>query len=393
MSLDGSIKSNSLSESSGSSSNHLPFYQEHFDIMTDVALNGSPASNLTRSGTVKRADGSRFFIKKNVVGRSFSEDDDSVFLSKDKVNPVGSCLNNRFRRSLDSTFRRSLESISEHKKTKPFSPTRTLSTSRGSSLDLFSSEQDCAVRSLTNNKNDEDETVQSPASSYLSWIESVNNIENTTTEVQPNDKNDVEGKVGEWNNFWLNYNTARNRYMSSTYLTDDRMADDVSEAISSNSTQKGLGEKPPGECIFLTVDEIHEALKYSKKLTEILQTALIRSNHDCENSNPETSFYSESFSRRNSSPKEDNGSIFTKEDLKRVARERSASYIITTQEHMKQKELVKPSNQSSSTSCINAILNTGVADILKRVISKRRDIMTPDDMSSVTRSFSEWGGK
>nr|CAI5823678.1 unnamed protein product [Callosobruchus analis] len=28
---------------------------------------------------------------------------------------------------------------------------------------------------------------------------------------------DSDGKVGEWNNFWLNYNSTRSKYLSSTY--------------------------------------------------------------------------------------------------------------------------------------------------------------------------------
>uniref|UniRef100_A0A6P7FE24 Uncharacterized protein LOC114327259 n=1 Tax=Diabrotica virgifera virgifera TaxID=50390 RepID=A0A6P7FE24_DIAVI len=405
MSVDESVKSNSnsQSESSGSSSTQLPFYEEHADNMTDLTLCGNLVPSLARSGTVKRAAGANFMQKKDkdIGCGSFSEGDDSVFSSKDKTSPDQS-VNSRYRRSLDSTFRRSLESISEHKTKRCFSPTCTLSTASrcSSSLESFSSEHENPTKNSINNKNEneEEKLVQSPASSYLSWIESVNNefIDTaTTTEVKPTEVSEIDNKVGEWNNFWLNYNSARSRYMSSAYLSaDEKAIDDVSDAKSSNSTHRELGEKPPGEYVLLTLEEAHEAIKYSKRLTEIFQTALVRNDHDCENSNLEASYYSESLSRQNSSIREDNASIFTNEDLKKVARERSASYIVTTQDLLKQqKDIIKPSIQSSSTSCINAILNTGVADILKRVM-KRKDIMTPDDMSSMTRrSFSEWGSK
>ncbi|CAH1106503.1 unnamed protein product [Psylliodes chrysocephalus] len=402
MSQDESLKSNS--ESSGSStSNQFPFYQEHIlddqhDTMSDPTLYGS--SSLTRSGTVKRA-GTNFLQKKesSEVIKSFSmyEDSDSVFI-KEKSSPDS--VNSRYRRSLDSTFRRSLESISEHKTKRSFSPNCTLSTASrcSSSLESFSSEPENAIRIATNTKNDEGK-VQSPASSYLSWIGSVSNeFIATPAEIRQSVEinNDIDSKVGEWNNFWLNYNSARSRYMSSAFLSaDDRTAEEMSEAKSINSNIKETADRPSGEFILMTIDEIHEALKCSKKITEIFQSALTRNDHDCENSNFETSYYSESVSRHTSSIKEDNGSIFTTEDLQKVARERSASYIVTTQDLLnKQKELLKPSTQSSSTSCINAILNTGVADILKRVMNKRRDIMTPDDMSSMTRrSFSEWSSK
>lgn len=78
-------------------------------------------------------------------------------------------------------------------------------------------------------------------------------------------------------------------------------------------------------------------------------------------------------------------------DERVILRERSFSYAVDSQELQKQKQLLKPTPQSSSTSCINAILNTGVGDILKRVISKRRDVLTSEDLPSISRSsFSEW---
>ncbi|CAG9856401.1 unnamed protein product [Phyllotreta striolata] len=408
MSQDESLQSNSESSSS-SASNNFPFYQEHFPgdhdaNMTEPSSCSSPTPALARSGTVKRA-GATFLQKKESKENynfSVSEDSDSVFL-KDKSNPDP--VNNRYRRSLDSTFRRSLESISEHKTKRSFSPTCTLSSTSkcSSSLESFSSEADNPLRSsAVGAKNEEGKTIQSPASSYLSWIGSVSNdfAAPAKPPAEPAANNEVDSKVGEWNNFWLNYNSARSRYLSSAFLgTDDRtvllQGDEMSK--SSNSNYRDLPERPSGEYVLMTLDEVHETLKCSKKITEIFQSALLRNDHDCENSNFETSYYSQSLSRQNSSIREDNASIFTPEDLKKVARERSASYIVTTQDLLnieKQKEIMKPSAQSSSTSCINALLNTGVADILKRMMSKRRDMVTPDDVSSATRrSFSEWTGK
>lgn len=55
---------------------------------------------------------------------------------------------------------------------------------------------------------------------------------------------------------------------------------------------------------------------------------------------------------------------------------------------------MKPKQQSSSTSCIEALLNTGVGDIWKRVISKRRDVSSSADSKLVQRnSFSEWSSR
>lgn len=57
----------------------------------------------------------------------------------------------------------------------------------------------------------------------------------------------------------------------------------------------------------------------------------------------------------------------------------------------KQKQNIKPIPTTQSNSCINVLMNTGVADILKRVINKRREVMAPDDFTPSPRSsFSNW---
>lgn len=124
---------------------------------------------------------------------------------------------------IDVIFRHSLDSISEHKTRRSFSPTSLLTTSREcSSLDSSSSEQtDNALRSLSDNAGDEKEkTIQSPSSSYLTWIESVNS-EYFGSAISTADVDHLDNKVGEWNNFWLNYNNARGRYLSSPYLNGE----------------------------------------------------------------------------------------------------------------------------------------------------------------------------
>lgn len=61
------------------------------------------------------------------------------------------------------------------------------------------------------------------------------------------------------------------------------------------------------------------------------------------------------------------------------------------QELQKQKQLLKPSS-SQPSSCINVLLTTGVADILKRVINKRREVIAPEESVSNTPrgSFTDW---
>ncbi|KAG5886746.1 hypothetical protein JTB14_019444 [Gonioctena quinquepunctata] len=409
MSQEGSQKSNnSQSESSSSSPSQTPFFQDHQrDDATDFTLFGSPAPTLLRSGTVKRASSLSLRKEKCAsVSEGITECEENIenLLRLESVRSPDQNVGNRYRRSLDSTFRRSLESISEHKTKRSFSPTFTLTRSSrySSSLESFSSDQtDFAIRSTTEidnatksiTENKEEKTIQSPRSSYLSWMETVKSefYESGCSDVRPND---FDNKVGEWNNFWLNYNSDRNHYLSSPYQSvDGKTEDNYSDARSSSSTQKDITDKNSTEYISLTVNEIHEALKCSKRITEILENALSRNDHDCENSNIENSICTEFFSRQNSSLREENVLDMVREDLKKMSRETSP-HMVSAQDLIRQKELLKKTVQSSSTSCINALLNTGVADILKRVINKRREVMTPDDLSSMTRhSFSEWSSK
>lgn len=76
-------------------------------------------------------------------------------------------------------------------------------------------------------------------------------------------------------------------------------------------------------------------------------------------------------------------------------KERPRSYsLFEPKEMQKQKLLRTPSGQSNSGNCINTLLNSGVADILKRVISKRKDVVAPDEQTTKSsgsrNSFTEW---
>lgn len=116
--------------------------------------------------------------------------------------------------------RRSLDSINESKPKTVFSPSLTLTSSSrndSSSLESFSSDSADyhAIRSNSDTSR-EGNTIQSPSASYLTWIESIKSdyYGSAISRVEPTD---VDTKVGEWNNFWLNYSKARSRYAASTY--------------------------------------------------------------------------------------------------------------------------------------------------------------------------------
>ncbi|XP_063911402.1 uncharacterized protein LOC135128425 isoform X4 [Zophobas morio] len=373
MSHNGSTR-NSLSESSSSSPNQALMMRDSNDF-TDLTLFGSAAPVFSRTGTVRRASKK---IEKEV---SVNGDDSELQQTKSpRTSPELHPAPERYRKSLDSTYRLSLESISEYKTKSSFSAASLYPSRECSSMESSSSDcTDYAVRSTTDTKDEK--TLMSPGSSYLSWIESVNSeyfgSATSTAEVT-----DVDNKVGEWNNFWLNYNSARSRYLSSPYLStsnEDRTGDELSDAKSTCSTQREFTEKTANEQVMLSVDEVNEIIKCSQRITEILQNGLKRAEEYDDSKND--SYYSQPYSLQNS-----------KEEII-IPRERSYSYAMDPTEIQKQKQqLLKPTPQSSSSSCINALLNTGVADILKRVITKRRDAFNQDDPPppAPRQSFSDW---
>ncbi|XP_022909258.1 uncharacterized protein [Onthophagus taurus] len=331
---DVSLK-DSPSESSSSSPNPMSGSRDH-----DLCIFGSN-SRLNRSATVRRVS-----APKKIENTSA---DDFMVVHQTNIE--------KYRRSLDSTYRHSLESISEYKTKNNFSlyPNRN-----ACSMDSASS--DCTDygrrHSSDTFKDCGDKNFVSPSTSYLSWIESVSS-EFFGTASSNTDIVDVDNKVGEWNNFWLNYNNPHNRYVSTHYKgsVDDRTADDVSDCKSTCSTHKDY-DKISTEHIVLTYDEVMDIMHYSQKITETLQKA-IRRNDEIEHSRND-SYYSQQ----------------TSSYCEEIPRDRGFSY--TEPEVQKQKQLLKPPSTQPG-SCINALLTTGVADILKRVMNKRKDVLSTED--------------
>lgn len=201
----------------------------------------------------------------------------------------------KYRRSIDSSYRHSLESISEYKTKRSFSS--CLYPSRdGSSIDSTSSDcTDYLRRSSTETctAKDFDRSFVSPSTSYLSWIESVNS-EYFGTSLSNNDIVDVDNKVGEWNNFWLNYNSPHNRYLSTHYnklSNEDKTADDMSDCKSTCSTHREFNEKISTEHTVLSYDDMSEIIHCAQRITDILQKALKR-NDEVEHSRND-SYYSQ----------------------------------------------------------------------------------------------------
>ncbi|KAK4877432.1 hypothetical protein RN001_009938 [Aquatica leii] len=342
------------SDSSGGSSNQVILMMQK----DDFTLYGSPAPmHLNRSNTIRRAS-------TNTPHKEFNDPlhvslDDTAVPFKKEHSAVDHLPPERYRKSLDSTYRHSLESISEYKPQHSFSSASLFTSRDAASIESTSSDcTDYAMRSTTDATN-KDKTFVSASSSYLSWIESVNSeyfsTANATTEVM-----DADTKVGEWNNFWLNYNSENNRYLSSPYLcisNDEKTGDDLSDGKSTSSTQREFTEKQISlDQVSLSQEEILEAIKCSQRITEILQQALKRNEAEIDDSKND-SYYSQPLSFLFST-------FRSKEEIQK---ERGRSYSLEPQQLQRQKQMLKPPNVSGS-SCINVLLNNGVTDILKKYV-------------------------
>ncbi|XP_045462326.1 uncharacterized protein LOC123672303 [Harmonia axyridis] len=382
MSLSSSRKGSSQSESSTSSSNQcLVIFQDDKKPKNRNELlfyDSTTSALLSRTGTVRRANSFRRDSTKSISN-------EDIVIKRGEQFPTPEKL----RRSLEIGHRHSLESISEYKAKHSFSNASFFQTRTYSSIDSpYSDCTDYATKSSVETKKPEVKTLITPGSSYLSWIESVQNEYFGRTDKNA-DASDAENKVGEWNNFWLNYQNSRSAYVSSIHYKsvsqcsarDDKVGDEFSDARSSCSTQKDFTDKNFNDTVTLTVEDAAEILKYSQRITEIMLGAIRKTEGSRE------------FSRNGSQ----HSSVSYQTSIKdEVLRERSFSYTPNT-DLQRQKILQKTTNppqQSTSSSCINAILNTGVADYLKRVINKRREVNDfSGEVPKSRHSFSEWSIK
>lgn len=277
MSQNGSRKGSSQSESSTSSSNQglIIFQGDNIPrAKNELLLLGSTASMLlSRTGTVRRANSFRRDSTKSI------SNEDIVF----KRERIGDHFPTpeKWRRSLDSTHRHSLESISEYKAKHSFSNASFFQTRTYSSIDSpYSDCTDYATKTCSAETKKPENNLVTPESSYLSWIDSVQK-EYFGKGAKNAELSDAENKVGEWNNFWLNYQNSRSGYVSSLiynsvsqYSRDDKVGDELSDARSSCSTQKDFTDKNFGDTVTLSVEDASEILKCSQRITEIMLGAI-----------------------------------------------------------------------------------------------------------------------
>lgn len=183
------------------------------------------------------------------------------------------------RRLENMAYRRSLESISEYKTSGSYMSLRQTRSHR--SADSSSPDYTDYVSRYIPSTDVNAERIFADSSSYFSWIDSLNGEYFDAT---PNEQPQLpDNKSGEWNNFWLNYNNARNKYMSSPAVAAQNVPsspEEYSDARSSINTAKEQPQNEENEFFYLTKAEIAESLECCQKLTELLQNALKRSEND-----------------------------------------------------------------------------------------------------------------
>ncbi|XP_066149025.1 uncharacterized protein [Euwallacea fornicatus] len=365
----------STSQSSGNSSSS----QEN---VVALQIPDTSESNFIRSGTVvRRATTNVPFREDRVTSTSSTEDDDLPPAEKNRK---------------ESQYRHSLAAITEKRNIKHLAAEFGKGSRAAMSLDSSTAHNTTNDPPIFFNNllEHEDKSVSHTSSSYLSWIERVNS-EYFDSVVPNTSVQDVDNKVGEWNNFWLNYSNARLRHLSTeqTFSSDglfEKTVDDQEEDRKSlASSQRDVTEKNSMEYVMLTMDEVQETLKCSQRISEILQNAMKRSEPD-EGSNE--SYYSQQISCPLMASVGDDAPPPPKTSSVMLSRERSISCVDHQTLQLHQKQMLKPNKQSSSTSCIDAILNSGVGDILKKVVMKRRDVSASeaDQAKSARNSFSDY---
>lgn len=187
----------------------------------------------------------------------------------------------------DIAYRQSLDSISEYKAKTSFSSQRPPSRECSSFESSASSDcTECALQTGTGDSNLKGTTLSENSSCYLSWIESLNSEYLSNASIT--DVASVDGKAGEWNNFWLNYNNARNRYsqqnsFSCSMSTSDNTADDFIDSKIADNIQKEQFSENPSDLFYMTRSEILETIKCCQKIIEVLQSALSKTADNTRN--------------------------------------------------------------------------------------------------------------
>lgn len=184
------------------------------------------------------------------------------------------------------SYRRSLDSISEYK---------TISSGHSktrSSLESSASDYTDYILSIPTSEANREQHLLSGSSSYLSWIESVNS-DLFTNSLTPELAN-CDNIGGEWNNFWLNYNSARNKYVPDSFvcmITEDA-TDDLSDTKSNSEEQKHDNDNESGQFFYLSREELVESIKCCERLSQLLQNALERHDNKFNDNKSETFFAS-----------------------------------------------------------------------------------------------------
>lgn len=212
-----------------------------------------------------RADCTEYEKRKNVrrgssIVRTMSEEQHDSDKSTRSDSSERSENAEKYRKSIDNGYKHSLESISEYK-TNIFASNQFYPTLDSPTLDCLSD----FAQSIADNLH--------AAGSSNSSCSYLNLLESSSNDFQLTPRYDSDNRSGEWNYFWSNYNNLMNPNFSSPFLCPSNSVEDLS--MESNCTaqiDKGGMEK-----IFITLDELNEAIHCSQRVTDILKDVLKRS--------------------------------------------------------------------------------------------------------------------
>lgn len=262
------------------SSSHIP---ENMSLDRSSDGSSSPSKDdkfashkWSRSNTVRKVNSTPNYTKEEAITVKRTSVDDTEVTTRRIFDNLNVEHSEKLRKYLlENTYRQSLESISEYKTKESFAtqhlPSRSFESPSSDCTDYML--KTTAAADANNSKN----VILSESSSYLSWIESLNSDNLTATEVFTT----TDGRTGEWNNFWLNYNNARNLYLrqqnscscNSISTTDNTAATD--EFLDARSIQKepSLAHNPD-DLLYMTRADMLETIKCCQKIIEILQNAM-----------------------------------------------------------------------------------------------------------------------
>lgn len=208
---------------------------------------------------------------------------------------------------------------------------------------------------------------------------------------------------GEWNNFWKKYNNTLNLKSVCTDIIPSLPIDDPRSCVSSrrssyldSASQKKVAEKksPQLQKVIMSTADAIEAASCARRLSEILSSAIRRSSLPCTNKDAnERNLLKLTKNIEQSIPQPPPLPLNEKIIRSKSEPELSNVTNITSEELQNKKLSLKP---LLNDDCVEVEIQStdplNIAEILKKVLNQRRDIIMPqeDSPSGCQSHRSDW---